>query len=45
MTPRENAMAIFNRQQPDSYIDIMSALQLLPDPNLIGSATPSGRNT
>ena len=40
MTPRENAMAIFNREQPDAYIDIMSALQLLPDPNLIGSATP-----
>ena len=40
MTPRENAMAIFNREQPDAYIDIMSAVALLPDPNLIGSATP-----
>lgn len=32
MTPRENAMAIFNREQPDYYGDIMDAVVLLPDP-------------
>ena len=30
MTPRENAMAVFNREQPDHYGDIMEALTLLP---------------
>ena len=32
MTPRENAMAVLNREQPDYYFDLMDALQLLPDP-------------
>ena len=32
MTPRENAMAILNREQPDYYFDLMDSLQLLPDP-------------
>ncbi len=40
MTPRENAMAIYNREQPDYYDDIMNALQLLPDPILMGGGVP-----
>ena len=32
MTPRENAMAVYNREQPDWYGDLMDAVQLLPDP-------------
>ncbi len=44
MTPRENAMAIFNREQPDYYGDIMGAVALLPDPILMsGSAKPDGK--
>ena len=30
MTLRENAMAIYNRQQPDYYFDLMDAIQLVP---------------
>ena len=40
MTPRENAMAIFNRQQPDYYGDIMHTIELLPDPVLMGDLPP-----
>ena len=40
MTPRENAMAIFNREQPDYYGDIMGAVTLLPDPILMGGGVP-----
>ena len=40
MTPRENAMAIFNREQPDYYGDIMGAMTLLPDPILMGGGVP-----
>ena len=40
MTPRENAMAIFNREQPDYYGDIMAAVTLLPDPVLMGGGVP-----
>ena len=40
MTPRENAMAIFNREQPDYYGDIMAAVTLLPDPILMGGGVP-----
>ena len=35
MTPRENAMAILNREQPDYYFDLMDALVILPDPMLL----------
>ena len=34
MTLRENAMAIYNREQPDFYGDIMDAVQLLPHPEV-----------
>ena len=40
MTPRENAMAIYNRQQPDRYFDLMDAIQLVPDPVLMSSMVP-----
>jgi hypothetical protein len=39
-TLRENAMAIYNRQQPDFYGDLMDAIELLPDPVLMGDACP-----
>ena len=42
MTPRENVMAIYNREQPDAYIDIMSAVTLLPDPVLLSDHAPEG---
>lgn len=32
MTPRENAMAIFNRQQPETYNNFMQALEFMHDP-------------
>ncbi len=32
MTPRENAAAIFDRRQPDSYNDFMSSLSFVIDP-------------
>ena len=32
MTPRQNAMAVLNRQQPDYYGDFMPALQFVMDP-------------
>ena len=40
MTPRENVMAILNREQPDAYIDIMSALVMLPDPQMLSNGRP-----
>ncbi|MCI7100132.1 MAG: methyltransferase [Lachnospiraceae bacterium] len=40
MTLRENAMAIFNREQPDFYGDIMDAIQLVPDPELLRNMCP-----
>ena len=40
MTPRENAMAVFNREQPDYYGDIMASVALLPDPILMGGGVP-----
>ncbi len=40
MTPRENAMAIYNRQQPDRYFDLMDAIQLVPDPVLMSGMVP-----
>jgi len=43
MTPRENVMAIYNREQPDAYIDIMSAVAFLPDPVLMADhCAPEG---
>ena len=32
MTPKENALAIFNRQQPESYNNFMNSLQFVQDP-------------
>lgn len=40
MTPRENAMAVYNREQPDYYGDLMDAIVLLPDPVLMGDLPP-----
>ncbi len=40
MNLRENAIAIYNRQQPDYYFDVMSALDLIPDPVLMGDLCP-----
>ena len=40
LTPRENAAAIYYRQQPDYYGDLMDAIQLLPDPILTASRVP-----
>ncbi len=40
MTPRENAMAIFKREQPEYYGDIMAAVTMLPDPVLVGGMAP-----
>ena len=37
---RENAMAIYNRRQPDYYFDMMDALELIPDPVLMGDLCP-----
>ena len=36
MNLRENAMAIYNREQPDFYGDLMDAIVLVPDPVLMG---------
>lgn len=40
MTLRENAMAIYNREQPDFYGDLMDAIELIPDPVLMGDLPP-----
>lgn len=40
MTLRENAMAIYNREQPDFYGDLMDAIELIPDPVLVGDMCP-----
>ena len=40
MKLRENAMAIYNRRQPDYYFDMMDALELIPDPVLMGDLCP-----
>ena len=37
MTLRENAMAIYNGEKPDFYGDIMDAVELIPDPVLMGT--------
>ncbi|HCT90246.1 MAG TPA: methyltransferase [Lachnospiraceae bacterium] len=36
MNLRENAMAIYNREQPEYYGDLMNAIELIPDPVLLG---------
>lgn len=40
MTLRENAMAIYNREQPDFYGDLMEAIELVPDPVLMSGFGP-----
>lgn len=40
MNLRENAMAIYNREQPDFYGDLMDAIELIPDPVLVGDMCP-----
>jgi len=40
LNPRQNAMAILNREQPDYYGDFMPAMRMIPDPVLIGDACP-----
>ena len=40
MNLRENAMAIYNREQPDFYGDLMDAIVLVPDPVLMGDMCP-----
>ena len=40
MTLRENAMAIYNGTQPDFYGDLMEAIELIPDPVLMGDLCP-----
>lgn len=40
MNLRENAMAIYNRRQPDYYFDMMDALELIPDQVLMGDLCP-----
>jgi len=40
MTLRENAMAVYNREQPDFYGDFMDALTIVPDPNLLANMGP-----
>ena len=40
MNLRENAMAVYNREQPDFYGDLMDAVVLVPDPVLMGDMCP-----
>ncbi len=40
MTLRENAMAIYRGEQPDFYGDLMDAIQLVPDPELLRGMIP-----
>ena len=40
MTLRENAMAIYNHEQPDFYGDLMEAIELVPDPVLMSCFGP-----
>lgn len=40
MKPRENMMAIFNREQPDYYGDFMAALDFAPDPVFAADSVP-----
>ncbi len=40
LTPRENVMAVFNRQQPDYYGDFMPALAFVLDPAYLRDRIP-----
>lgn len=40
MTLRENAMAIYYGEKPDFYGDLMDAVELIPDPVLMGDLPP-----
>ena len=40
MTPRENAMAIYERRQPDTYNDFMSSLAFVIDPIFARDSIP-----
>ena len=40
LTPRENVMAVLNRQQPDYYGDFMPALQFVSDPVFLRDRIP-----
>ncbi len=40
MTPRQNAMAVLNRQQPDYYGDFMPTLQFVMDPVFLRDRIP-----
>lgn len=40
MTLKENALAIYNRKQPDFYGDLMDAIELIPDPVLMRDLCP-----
>lgn len=40
MNLRENAMAIYNHQQPDFYGDLMAAVELIPDPVMMLDIPP-----
>lgn len=40
MNPRENMMAIYNREQPDHYTDFFDAVVLVPDPILMRDKVP-----
>lgn len=40
MTLRENAMAIYRGEHPDFYGDLMDAIELIPDPVLMGDLPP-----
>jgi len=40
VTPRENVMAVYNRQQPDYYGDFMPALEFVPDPAYLRDRIP-----
>ncbi len=40
MNLRENVMAIYNREQPDYYGDLMASVAFIPDPVLTGDAVP-----
>lgn len=40
LTPRENALAILNGEQPDYYGDFMDAVQWIPDPVFAADITP-----
>ena len=40
LTLRENTMAIYNRQQPDFYGDLMDSLDMIPDPMFMRDRCP-----